>query len=69
MNPTMTQADLVDHLLEPISDRLEREAMRPKLEQTVEEIFAARGRPRSIITPLAINLVKAGLDLSAANYG
>lgn len=69
MNPTMTQADLVEHLLEPVTDRLEREALRSKLEQAVDEIFAARGRPRSIITPLAINLVKAGIVRSVSNDG
>lgn len=61
--PTMTKADLVAWILAEAEEHRgltkdERELVQPMMETLVDELFASRANPRTIITPQAITLVK-----------
>lgn len=54
--PAMTKADVKAFILdgEANLDRDERTALEPVVEQLVEDIFATRGNPRTMMAPMVI---------------
>lgn len=60
----MTKADLVAYLLADTPPR-DRVLISAGVEAAVEDLFARRGNPRSIMAPLAVNLARVR-ELKAA---
>lgn len=61
--PSMTPADLRDFLMSPAEPFTpeERDAWEGLADEIVREIFAQRGNPRSIISPLAMRLAQVAV--------
>lgn len=61
--PAMTPEDLRDFLMSPAEPFTleERDAWEGLADEIVREIFAGRGNPRSIISPLAVHLAEVAV--------